>query len=271
MATNMNYPRFELGHELTPVQIAHFSQHGFLHFRNFITPAQVAEVLAAMDDVQAQWIRGAVKKVNGVPIKYGKDLDGSPLVQRYAFSNLYSPYLASFLEDPRFKTLFPLIGTPDVRIGTHEKDGLVINHYVHAAGSEHSRLGWHTDGLRDIFLGVKLNPLLNVGVHLSNLGPEHGGLRLIPGTHRQGLWDMLTRKRYFRDHEPDPEEIALIPAAGDLTVHDGRLWHRVAQSSISGEPSRRRVMYVPVISGKYAPKNESSPTPLYQRFAGLAK
>lgn len=267
----MNYPRFELKGELTPEQVEHFETYGFLHFRNFIAPAQVQAIVRAMGEVQARWLQQGVEKVNGVPIKYGTDLDGSRLVQRYAFANLHHPLLAEFIQDPRFRLLFPLIGAPDTRIGADEKDGLVINHYVHAPGSQWSRLGWHTDGLRDIFLGVKLNPLLNVGVHLSDLGPEHGGLRLIPGTHRQGLWDMLTRKRYFLDHEPDPQEIAVIPAAGDLTVHDGRLWHRVAQSTVSGEPSRRRVMYVPVISGRYAPKNERSPTPLYQRLARLAK
>ena len=36
--------------------------------------------------------------------------------------------------------------------------------------------------------------------------------------------------------------------AGDLTVHDGRLWHRVALSPYVGEKSRRRVMYVPVVN-----------------------
>lgn len=266
-----DYPRFELGETLTQEQVEHFRDFGFLHFRNFIDDAQVQALVQASIEVQQQWVQGSVEKVNGVPIKYGKDLDGSPLVQRFAFANLYHAVFARFLEDPRFKLLFPLIGTDDVRIGTNEKDGLVINHYVHGPDSAHSRLGWHTDGLRDIFLGSRLNPLLNVGVHLSNLGPEHGGLRLIPGTHTQGLWQMLFRKRYFLDHQQDVEEIAVIPRAGDLTVHDGRLWHRVAQSTISGEPSRRRVMYVPVISGKYAPKNENSGTPLYQRLAKFAK
>ncbi|MGH8443914.1 MAG: phytanoyl-CoA dioxygenase family protein, partial [Solimonas sp.] len=100
---------------------------------------------------------------------------------------------------------------------------------------------------------------------------EHGGLRLLPGTHRQGLWKMLFHKRYFLDHDTDPNEVAIVPAAGDLTVHDGRLWHRVAQSTVSGEASRRRVIYIPVISGKYAPKTEKSATPIYQRFASLSK
>lgn len=267
----MHYSTFELGDALTREQIEHFETHGFLHFRSFIDTATVQALIDASLEVQRDWLARGVRKVNGIPIKYGRDLDGSPIVQRFAFANLHHPVFAKFLDDPRFRTLFPLIGTSDTRIGHHEKDGMVINHYVHAAGSEFSRLGWHTDGLRDIFLGSRLNPLLNVGVHLSNLGIEHGGLRLLPGTHRQGIWNMLFRKRYFLDHDTDPDEVAIIPAAGDLTVHDGRLWHRVAQSTVSGEASRRRVIYIPVISGKYAPKNEKSATPIYQRFAALSK
>jgi phytanoyl-CoA hydroxylase len=45
----------------------------------------------------------------------------------------------------------------------------------------------------------------------------------------------------------------------------------VAQSSVIGEESRRRVIYLPIIAGKYEPKNENSPTAFYQRFAGLVK
>lgn len=265
------YPIFQLGEALSAEQIEHFQTQGFLHFSGFIAREQVQALIAASREVEQAWPREAVEKVNGIPIKYGQDLDGQRIVQRFAFANLHHPLLREFLYEPRFRLLFPLLGRSDARIGHHEKDGMVINHYVHAPGSAYSRLGWHTDGLRDIFLGSRLNPLLNVGVHLSDLGEEHGGLRLLPGTHRQSLRQMLFRKRYFLDHERDPQEVAIIPAAGDLTVHDGRLWHRVAQSRISGEPSRRRVIYVPIIAGKYAPKNERSATPLYQRLARFAK
>jgi len=262
------YPRFQLGESLTAEQTAFFNEHGFLHFSGFIDRATVAELVAASGEVQQRWLAERREKVNGIPVKYGRDLDGRPIVQRFAFANQHHPRLAAFLDDPRFQRLFPLIGRDDVRMGGDEKDGLVLNHYVHGEGSQHSRLGWHTDGLRDLFLGRRqLHPLLNVGVHLNDLGPEHGGLRLIPGTHRQGFFRMAFGKRYFLDHEPDPREIAVIPAAGDLTVHDGRLWHRVQQSSVSGEGSRRRVFYLPVVSGPREPKSEASPTPVYHRLA----
>ncbi len=114
-------------------------------------------------------------------------------------------------------------------------------------------------------------PMLNVGIHLDDSSPANGGLRLIPGTHNQSLWGLLFRKKYFIDNKPDKEEVGLTVKAGDLTVHDGRLWHRVAQSPLKGEVSRRRVMYIPLITGEYKPKTEESPTPLYQKFSSLVK
>jgi len=82
---------------------------------------------------------------------------------------------------------------------------------------------------------------------------------------------MLFRKRYFLDNKADRGEIAIVPEAGDLTVHDGRLWHRVAQSTVTGEESRRRVIYIPIIAGRYEPKHEHSPTVFYQKFAGIVR
>ena len=132
-------------------------------------------------------------------------------------------------------------------------------------------MGWHTDCLRDVFYGKKILPMLNVGIHLDNSSPANGGLRLIPGSHNQKLLSLLFKKKYFLDHKPDKDEIGLTVKAGDLTVHDGRLWHRVALSPLKGEESRRRVMYVPIISGDYKLKNEKSPTLLYQKFSKLVK
>lgn len=127
-------------------------------------------------------------------------------------------------------------------------------------------MGWHTDALRDIFYGQKIMPMLNVGIHLDNSSTDNGGLRLLPGTHNQNLANMLFKKIYFYEKKADKNEIGLNVDAGDLTVHDGRLWHRVAQSPFVGEKSRRRVMYVPIITGKYQPKNADSKPLFYQRF-----
>ena len=264
------YKSFTLGETLTEEQKDFFNTNGFIHFKNFINKEAVKSIVDASLKVQQRWVSDDKEKVNGVPIKYGVDLDGSKIVQRFAFINKHSDTLSGLLLDPRLQGLLPLAGEGS-RLGEDEKDGMVFNHYVNGPQSKFTQMGWHTDGLRDIFHGQKLQPMLNVGIHLNTLKAENGGLRILPGTHKQNLYQMLFKKKYFLDTQEDPNELAIIPEAGDLTVHDGRLWHRVAQSQVSGEESRRRVIYVPIIAGKYAPKSENSPTVFYQRFAGLVK
>lgn len=268
MATS--YPTFTLSDKLTTAQLDFFNQHGFIHFKNFIEPETVSSIIEASKQVETKWINENIKKINGVPIKYGKDFDGAPIVQRFAFINQHHQTLSGLLLDPRFSALLELAGQ-GARLGTEEKDGMVLNHYINGPESKFSKMGWHTDGLRDIFYGGKLNPMLNVGIHLSTQHQENGGLKILPGTHKQSIYQMLFRKKYFLDNNADAKEVSILPNAGDLTVHDGRLWHRVAQSTIQGEESRRRVIYIPIIAGKYAPKNENSPTVFYQRFAGIVK
>lgn len=263
-----DYPLFTLSEKITPEQKHFFETYGFLHFRNFINEDTVKAFLAESERVQNEWIKNDVKMVNGVPIKYGTDVDGRKIVQRFAFLNHHSPLMAEFLRDPRFEALFELIGAPDCRVGVNEKDGLVFNHYINIDSSNYSQLGWHTDSLRDVFYGQKVMPMLNVGIHFDRSYTDNGGLRLLPGTHNKGLKSILFGKRYL-DNKPDKNEIGLNVEPGDLTIHDGRLWHRVAQSPYIGEKSRRRVMYVPIITGKVLERNMESKPKLYQRFMAL--
>jgi ectoine hydroxylase-related dioxygenase (phytanoyl-CoA dioxygenase family) len=263
------YPEFNLGESLTKEQIDFFEKNGFIHFKNFISKEMVDILLRDAEKIQDEWVSQGYKMINGVPIKYGTDITGKTIVQRFAFLNQHSTVFADLLKDTRLKALFSLIGTEDCRIGETEKDGLVFNHYINTEESNYTQLGWHTDALRDVFQGQKILPMLNVGIHMDTSTTDNGGLRLIPGTHNQGLRTLLFKKFYFISHKPDKSEIGLNVEPGDLTVHDGRLWHRVARSPFVGEKSRRRVMYIPIITGKFKPRTENSKPLFYQRFAGL--
>ncbi|MCA6380510.1 MAG: phytanoyl-CoA dioxygenase family protein [Cytophagales bacterium] len=263
------YREFTLGESLTKDQVEFFEKNGFIHFKNFISKEMVEILLRDAEKIQDEWVSQGYKMINGVPIKYGTDITGKTIVQRFAFLNQHSTVFADLLKDTRLKALFSLIGTEDCRIGETEKDGLVFNHYINTEESNYSQLGWHTDALRDVFQGQKILPMLNVGIHMDTSTTDNGGLRLIPGTHNQGLRTLLFKKFYFISHKPDKSEIGLNVEPGDLTVHDGRLWHRVARSPFVGEKSRRRVMYIPIITGKFKPRTENSKPLFYQRFAGL--
>ncbi|MFD1143727.1 phytanoyl-CoA dioxygenase family protein [Larkinella insperata] len=260
---------FQFGQQLTREHRQFFKQHGVIHFKNFVQRETVGLFLREIQKVENHLLTNEVKKVNGIPLKFGADLSGRPFIQRLAFTSHYSPVLREFLADSRFQLLLELLGPYQGRIGADEKDGLVVNHYVNTPNSQFKDLGWHTDSPRDLFLGTRIQPMLNVGLHLDDYPMQKGGLRVLAGTHTQGLLSLFFKKKYFVDNEPDPAEVGFNIEAGDLTIHDGRLWHRVQQSSVVGIESRRRVMYIPFITGAYQPKDANSPTPFYHKLAGL--
>jgi ectoine hydroxylase-related dioxygenase (phytanoyl-CoA dioxygenase family) len=260
---------FRLEETITDKHLAYFNKYGIIQFKNFIDKETVREFIREVDSVQHHLIRNDIKKVNGIPLKFGHDEYGNSIIQRLAFTSQYSQKLHDFLKDPRLQSLIKLLGSYAGRIGENEKDGLVVNHYVNTENSQYKQLGWHTDSPRDLFLGQRILPMLNVGVHLDDCPYDNGGLRVLPGTHNQSLFRLLFRKKYFVDNNPDKKEVGFDIEAGDLTVHDGRLWHRVQQSPFIGAKSRRRVMYIPIITGAYQPKHKDSPTPFYHRLAQL--
>lgn len=262
---------FTLGDTLTEEQVNHFSKYGFIQFKNFFFKETVQTMLQEVQKIEAKWLADGVEKVNGVPLKFGLDEQGNKMIQRMCFLNQHSRILADVLKDPRLQTLLTLLSPYEGRISESEKDGLILNHYINQPNSKFTQMGWHTDNPRDLFLGQRILPMLNVGIHLDDCPVENGGLRVLPGTHNLGTRHLLFGKKPFIDHRPDPREVGLNLNAGDLTVHFGSLWHRVQVSPYFGEQSRRRVMYVPIITGKYMPKNENSKTPFYHRLAPLVQ
>jgi len=257
--------RFALGPAISDEQREFLDRHGFLHFSRVARPDEVAMIASEMERIEQRWFAEGRTRVYGIPLFFGRDEAGKPFLQRLAFTSVFSEKIRVFVRDPRFRPILDLVG-PEARIGDEEKDGVVLNRYLNVPGSVYPELGWHTDGLRDLFYGRMPQRMLNIGLHLDRCTRDNGGLRLIPGSHTQGFWSMCFRKPYFVSYAEDPAEICVETEPGDLTVHDGRLWHRVARSVHVGAPSLRRSMYLPYLTGPYEPKSEASPTPLYHRL-----
>jgi ectoine hydroxylase-related dioxygenase (phytanoyl-CoA dioxygenase family) len=257
--------RFRLGSEITSEQRAFLDEHGFLVFETVAKPNEVRTILSEIDRIEEQWIREGRESINGIPLFSGRSRDGRPMIQRFPFTSLFSDEIKRFVRDDRLKPVRSLIGS-NTRVGDEEKDGVVFNRYLNMPGSARPNLGWHTDGLRDLFYLRMPKQMLNVGLHFDRCTKESGGLRILPGTHNQGFLSMCFKKPYFVSNKPDPNEVAVETEPGDLTVHDGRTWHRVEQSPFIGEKSLRRSMYVPYLTDEYQPKNEKSKTPIYLRL-----
>lgn len=258
--------RFRLQSEITPLQRAFLDLNGFLVFSQVASQAEVDTLLTEVGRITAELVESGDRSVFGVPVWMGTDPDGAPLLQRMPFTSTRSQALRDFVTDDRFDCVRRLIGE-DARIGHNEKDGAVFNQYVNVEGSLRPNLAWHTDALRDVTYNWAMpGPMLNVGLHFDRIRKEDGGLYVLPGTHTQSVWSTLFSKVHFVTQTPDPKEVHVETWPGDLTVHDGRMWHRVETSTKQGWESLRRSMYVPYVCDAFQPKGEDSKPRLYHRL-----
>jgi hypothetical protein len=176
--------RFSLGEHITGLQQAFLELHGFLVFDQVARPEEVERILAEVDAVQEAWLAEGRESINGIPLVVGEDEAGAPFIQRFAFTSVYSEYIRDFVRDPRFLPVRGLVGER-TRVGDTERDGVVFNRNMTVEGSAYTRLGWHTDGLRDLFILHPTwpwlrppGPMLNVGMHFDRVRAKDGGLRL---------------------------------------------------------------------------------------------
>jgi hypothetical protein len=140
----LTVPHYELGTKLTEEQLELFEEHGAIIFRNFITPEKVAAIIAETQRVEREWLDAGLDKMNGIPLKFGRDVNGKKCIQRLCFLSQHSTLLKGLLADPRLQALTELVRPFEGRIGEDEKDGLVLNNYVRTEESAFSQMGWHT-------------------------------------------------------------------------------------------------------------------------------
>lgn len=255
-------PDFKLEDRLTAEHIDFFETYGFIRFKNFLPRSIAAELYQALLELTDELVAKGVTELNGVPLVTGKRDDGTPFFGRIPFCSLQHPRFREFLRDPRFQAIIDDLA-PGSRLGEDERDGLVVNRFRNHEGAKYKNLGWHTDSLRDLAYFEKPRRYLNVGFSITDSPMKVGGLRVLPCTHNQSIASMLTTKLHFFNMEPDPNELAIETEAGDLTIHDGRLWHRTALAEVTGDASERCVTYLPIMDGPIIRKHEGSKTPVY--------
>src|SRR6266478_5875299 len=124
--TKLNIPDFTLGSELTQEQTCFFDRNGVVVFRNFLSETQIELYLSETQRIEKQWLDEGREKVNGIPLKFGKDENGNKMIQRSCFLSLYSQHLQEMLSDQRLTALLQLMKPFEGRISPTEKDGLVF-------------------------------------------------------------------------------------------------------------------------------------------------
>ena len=250
-------PEFRLDDRLTTEHLDYFDAYGFIRLRGFAPRAQALALYAAFDALTNDLVARRETHVNGVPLLRGRRSDGSLFFGRIPYVSLHRPEFRDFLRDARLQAIIEQLA-PGGRLAETERDGLVVSRYRNDPGSSLPCLGWHTDSLREIAYGKVPRRYINIGFSLSDSPTRVGGLRVLPFTHRQPVLSMLTRKMNFFDVDADPDEVAITTEAGDLTIHDSRIWHRAATAEVTGDDSERCVAYMPVMQGPTRSKTDSA-------------
>lgn len=258
----ISIPDFHLEDRLTSTHIDFFETYGFIRFKRFATREKARQLYDAFNQLTADLVAKGTDMINGVPLIKGTRDDGTPFYGRIPFVSLQREEFREFLRDPRFRAIVDDLA-PGSRIGEDERDGLVVNRFRNEPGAKYKNLGWHTDSLRDLAYFEKPRRYLNVGFSITDSPMRVGGLRVLPCTHNQSISSMLTTKIHFFDMTPDPNELAIETEAGDLTIHDGRIWHRTALAEVTGDASERCVTYLPIMDGPLKRKTSESSTPFY--------
>ncbi len=258
--------RYHFSGAISPEQLAFYTHYGFLHFTGFLSAKAITQLRQNVADVTSQLLASNATKVNGIPIKFGLADNGERIIHRLPYTSHHNRAIEQILNHAGIHTFCSLLGRPDARVGYNEKDGIVTNYYINSSKSNQRQMGWHTDSMREIMLLQRLEPMINVGVYLTDSGPHNGGLRVLPGSHTQSTPAMIFSKVQLLNKRADKNEFLVSAHAGDLVLHSGRLWHRVGKSPLMGVESVRQVMYVPIVCGAQVNRHSNSSTPLYHKL-----
>src|SRR4051812_43823164 len=126
----LQIPHFTLTDKLTQEQLDFFDKSGLIIFKKFITKESVDLFIKETQRLEKEWLDAGLEKINGIPLKFGKDENDNKVIQRLCFISQHSAILHEFLKDPRFQALLDFVKPYEGRIGEDEKDGLVLNNYI---------------------------------------------------------------------------------------------------------------------------------------------
>jgi hypothetical protein len=92
------YKTFTLESEITQEQKDYFKKYGVIQYKNFISPETALGFIDELAKIESQWLSDGVQKINGIPLKFGKNPEGEDMIQRMCFTNKHSEILQEFLK-----------------------------------------------------------------------------------------------------------------------------------------------------------------------------
>jgi hypothetical protein len=211
-------------HALTETEIARYHADGFLGSIPVLTPAEVAALRAELE---------AFEKTQGKPLDF-PERSKPYLLFNWADTLVRHPRVLDAVED--------VIG-PDI----------LVYHttvWIKEPNSD-ARVFWHQD---DAYFHLDPPEQITAWVALSEAGEREGCMRMLPGSHRNGLWahsdkpvaeSLARRGQNIGDDLPEDAGRLVPLRAGEMSFHNT---HTVHASGPNRGPDRRigiGISYIP--------------------------
>jgi ectoine hydroxylase-related dioxygenase (phytanoyl-CoA dioxygenase family) len=161
---------------------ARYWRDGYAIVRGFFDASEIAAIADAMDQVYDEGVaHGRGFRHGNLFYNVASGADGAPVVRMVQWPSYHQPVLDAVRRDPRFAELLaPLIGG-DLK--------QIINQVHWKAPGALGEFAWHQDSKSRRPASAYRNlgsSYVQTGLAIDPHGPESGGMRFIPGSHRGG-------------------------------------------------------------------------------------
>lgn len=162
--------------------VADYARNGYAIVRGLFSPAEVAAIGAAVDQVHAEGVaHGRSFRHGNLFYKVEPREDGPPDVQMVQWMSWHQPVLDAVRLDRRFAhVLGPLIGR-DLK--------QIINQLHWKTPGSNGDFAWHQDSrfrLPEAAYRHLGTSYVQTGLAIDQHNPGSGGMRIVPGSHRRG-------------------------------------------------------------------------------------
>ncbi|WP_298841567.1 phytanoyl-CoA dioxygenase family protein [uncultured Roseobacter sp.] len=228
---------------LTPDQIAHYEEHGYLVLEDRIPAEWLAKIYAeiARFEEEAATMTASNERLDLEDSHTATD----PRLRRIKLPHTISDVVRDLMySDHVLAPARDLIG-PDLRLHTTK---LNMKSAGYGAAVE-----WHQDYA---FYPHTNDDILAIGVILDDMAPENGPLMVYPGSHKGPVFDhhadgVFAGAMLPEENGLNPEDaVQLTGPAGSVSIHHGRIVHG---SALNTSDRARRILFYEMMAADAFP------------------
>ena len=222
---------------LTAAQYAQFNDDGFVKLEGVFTPAEVAEVIAAIDPLEQrseEYVRSQGGRIS---------ISEADVITFTTHLVAHSDVLHAFAAHPKVKDIcHDLIGD-DVR--------LYWDQSVYKKTGKEQEFPWHQD---NGYTFIVPQQYLTLWIPLVDVDEKNGCPWIAPGVHKRGTLEHWLTGLGYKCLEDVPDAVCVPGKAGDVIAFSSLAPHRTGPNLVKGSVRKAYILqYAP--DGAYTNRN----------------